>query len=143
MDLRNQRGPKSKYPLLGAFESELEDGLTDSHRTVLPTHLFEDGRRPVSPPIYVEEPPTDPRAMLWPAPEKPKHPVVRRAERWLDRVGRWVGPRISNEEVGDGLERIARLARAGAPAWMLYAMMGATIFWVLAHGMQDFFLRRD
>ena len=143
MAIRNQREPKPKLPMLSAFgpDGELEDGLTDSHRPVLSSALVKDGS-PRAPFLVLPEPTTEPQGMAWVFSEQAKHPVVRRAGRFLDRVSRWIDPRIANEEIGDAMERIERLARAGAPAWVLYALMGASAFWVLAHAVQDCFRRR-
>ena len=143
MAIRNEREPKPKFPMLSAFgpDGELEDGLTDSHRPVLSSALVKEGK-PGAAPLMLLEPTTEPRGMAWVFSAQAKRPVVRRAGRFLDRMSQWVDPRIANEEIGDAMERIERLARAGAPAWVLYALMGASGFWVLAHAVQDFFRRR-
>jgi hypothetical protein len=130
--MATQHEPKPKFPLLSAFEleGEVEDGLTDSHRPVL-----RQGRRV---PLVGLEPVTDPLAVpAWAPPEATLHPTVRRAEWGLALVGRFVGTRIANEEIGDALERMGRVARAGAPKWVLYAMAGVSTYWVLVHAVRE------
>jgi hypothetical protein len=127
-----QHEPNLKFPLLSAFELEgnVEDGLTDSHRTVLRT-------TPV-PPLVSPEPVTEPRALAaWAPAQEAMHPVVRRAERWLGFLGRFIDSRLANEELGEALERMNRVARAGAPAWVLYSMTGVSAFWTLTHAVRE------
>ena len=125
-----QHEPDPRFPLLSAFELEgdVEDGLTASHRPVFGM------------PLLGLEPVTEPQALAaWaPAsPPEPAHPVVQRAERWLGLLGRLVDARIANEEVGDALERMSQVARAGAPGWALYGMACVSTFWVLVHGVRE------
>jgi hypothetical protein len=126
-----QHEPDSKFPLLSAFELEgdVEDGLTSSRRPVL--------RTPV-PPLVSLEPVTEPQAQVaWAPDREAMPPVVRRAERWLGFLGRFIDSRIANEELGDALERMSRVARAGAPAWVLYSMAGVSAFWALTHAVRE------
>ena len=44
-----------------------------------------------------------------------------------------VPPRISHEEIGDAMERIARMIAAGQASWRVYLLIAATAFWVLIH----------
>lgn len=128
--------PEPKFPLLSAFElaGEVEDGLTSSHR---PVYVVAPGQRmPV--PLVDLEPVTEPQALAaWATPQEAMHPAVRRAERCFSFVGRFVDPRTANEEMGDALERMSRLAEAGAPVWMLYGMAGVAVFWTLVHAVRE------
>lgn len=143
MDIQHMHDPRQQFPLLSAFgmEGDVEDGLTNSRRPVLAADLSRREREP--------EPPLGPRAsgldeedsLVRVSPMAPVHPVVRRVEGLLGRVGRCVTLRVANEEMGDALERIHKLAGAGAPAWMLYAQAGVTAFWALVHTVQDAAIR--
>lgn len=58
-------------------------------------------------------------------------------EGFLGWWGRYASARVANEELGDALELLHKLAGAGVPAWMLYAQAGVSAFWALVHTVQD------
>lgn len=142
MDVQHPPEPGSRFPLLSAFgmEGDVEDGLTDSRRQVLAAD-FRSAREAQ----VVHEPrshaplpePEEEISQTWLSPVAPEYRVVRRVGWFLDAVGRWVDPRIANEELGDALERIHQVAGARAPAWVLYAMAGVSAFRVLSHAAQE------
>lgn len=135
MNVQHPHDPRQAFPLLSAFgmEGDVEDGLTDSHRPVLAADLCRKGpERPLEPQETGEE-----EGLLWVAPAAPEHPVVRRVEGFLGLWGRWASARVANEELGDALELIHKLAGVGVPAWMLYAQAGVSAFWALVHTVQD------
>jgi hypothetical protein len=145
MGIQHTHDPRQEFPLLSAFgmEGDMEDGLTPTHRPVLAAELSRRERGP-RPPVDVPGPGRDEEEedfLVWVPPTAPVHPVVRRVEGWLGRVGRCVSERVANEELGDVLERLHKLAGAGAPAWMLYAQAGVSGFWALVHTAQDATLR--
>ncbi|QRK11495.1 hypothetical protein JQX13_16310 [Archangium violaceum] len=142
MEVHYPPEPGSRFPLLSAFgmEGDVEDGLTDSRRQVLAADL-RGGRGTLG--VHAPRPhtplpePEGETSRTWLSPVAPEYRVVRRVAWFLDGVGRWVDPRIANEEVGDALERIHQVAGARAPAWVLYAMAGVSAFRVLTHAVQE------
>jgi hypothetical protein len=99
--------------------------------------------KPVVPPLLLAEPMTDPHGAPWlpEAPPKPRGPRgLQRAGRFLEVVGAGMTRRIANEELGDALERLDKVAGAGAPAWVLYAMAGVSAFWAATHAAQELVL---
>ncbi|WP_257461963.1 hypothetical protein [Archangium lipolyticum] len=156
MDVRDlyERERRARMPLLSAFDmqGEIEDGLTDSRRTVFRAVPCEPQRpEPLPPPMLLDpEPVTDPFSMAWvargvPAEEQARQesrfPAVRRAGRFLDLVSVGTTRRVSNEEIGDALERLDRVAAAGAPTWVLYLMVSVTALWVATHSVQELTFR--
>jgi hypothetical protein len=141
MDIQHQQA----FPLLSAFgmEGDLEDGLTDSHRPVLAVDLCRRAREPGLPPgVQASGQEADSEdARVWVSPAAPVHEVVRRVEGFLGWWGRYASARVANEELGDALELLHKLAGAGVPAWMLYAQAGVSAFWALVHTVQDAALR--
>ncbi|MGZ3456952.1 MAG: hypothetical protein ACXU86_00430 [Archangium sp.] len=133
MDVQHAR---PEFPLLSAFgmNGDVEDGLTDSRRLVLPAALFITRGEP-GPEGWQPEP--EPGPLVGIAPPGSASAVLRRAEGWFERVGRWVSPRIANEELGDALECLRQVAAAGAPAWVLYRMAGRAVSWAALHAVQD------
>lgn len=49
--------------------------------------------------------------------------------------------RISDEEIGDALELIARFVAEGRPRRFIYLKIATTIFWVLVHTVRDWIAR--
>ncbi|HYO71479.1 MAG TPA: hypothetical protein VEU33_35900 [Archangium sp.] len=139
MNVQHPHDPRQAFPLLSAFgmEGDVEDGLTDSHRPVLAADL---SRKAQERPLESQEPGQE-DGLLRVDPVGPEHPVVRRVEGFLGLWGRWASSRVANEELGDALELIHKLAGVGVPAWMLYAQAGVSAFWALAHTVQDAALR--
>ncbi|HEX5751272.1 MAG TPA: hypothetical protein VFZ09_33925 [Archangium sp.] len=139
MNVQYPYDPRQAFPLLSAFgmEGDVEDGLTDSHRPVLAAEL---SRKAHEPSLEPQEPGQE-DGLVWVEPAAPVNPVVRRVEGFLGLWGRWASARVANEELGDALELIHKLARAGVPAWMLYAQAGVSAFWALVHTAQDAALR--
>ncbi|KFA92994.1 hypothetical protein [Archangium violaceum] len=138
MNVQHPLDPRQAFPLLSAFgmEGDVEDGLTDSHRPVLAADLCRKApERPLEPQESEQE------DGPWVDPVCPPHPVVRRVEGFLGRWGRWSSARVANEELGDALELIHKLAAVGVPGWMLYAQAGVAAFWALVHTVQDAALR--
>lgn len=137
MDIQHQQ----TFPLLSAFglEGDVEDGLTDSHRPVLATDLCRRAREPELPAGVQASGQED--SLVWVSPAAPVHEVVRRVEGFLGWWGRCASARVANEELGDALELIHKLAGAGVPVWMLYAQAGVSAFWALVHTVQDAALR--
>jgi hypothetical protein len=113
---------RPKLPVLDAFSLDgvYEDGLTDSRRSVFTEALV----RVPSPP-----PPIPPLPIPPPAPP----PVFVRAQRTFDVLGPYLPSRIANEQIGDALESIHEMVRAGAPKWKVQAKVARTLFWLLAH----------
>lgn len=161
MDVRHRNGSREKFPMLSAFGEDegLEDGLTDSRRTVLseevripeaPVSLAPPARMPrrisrefarelareLAPELMME-PRTDPHGAPWLAHEPVNRPGLPGARALLNGVGRALPVRIANEELGDALERLDRVALAGAPAWVLYAMAGVSACWATTHAVQE------
>ncbi|HEY0096691.1 MAG TPA: hypothetical protein VGB96_20335 [Archangium sp.] len=138
MDIQHQQA----FPLLSAFgmDGDLEDGLTDSHRPVLAADLTRRPREPEPPPA-VQASGQEEDALAWVSPAAPVHHVVRRVEGFLGLLGRCASTRVANEELGDALELLHKLAGVGVPAWMLYAQAGMSAFWALVHTAQDAALR--
>jgi len=139
MNVQHPYDPRQAFPLLSAFgmEGDVEDGLTASHRPVLAAELSRQTQeRPLEPQELEQE-----DGLVWVSPAAPEHPVVRRVEGFLGRWGRWASARVANEELGDALELIHKLAGVGVPAWMLYAQAGVSAFWALVHTVQDAALR--
>lgn len=58
---------------------------------------------------------------------------LQRATYALDALSTLVPKRISSEEIGDALEAIDRLMKAGRPKWFIYTKVATTYFWVLLH----------
>ncbi len=157
MDVRElyERERRARMPLMSAFDlqGEIEDGLTDSRRTVFRAIPCEPERpeQLAPPPMLLDpEPVTDPFSMAWvsrgvPAEESARQPslfpAVRRAGRFLDLVSLGTTRRVSNEEIGDALERLDKLAAAGAPTWVLYMMASMTALWVATHSVQELAFR--
>jgi hypothetical protein len=139
MNVQHTQDPRQAFPLLSAFgmEGDVEDGLTDSHRPVLAADLSRGGHEPLPEP----QAPEQEEGLLWAAPAHTVHPVVRRVEDFLGLVGRCTNARVANEELGDALELLHKLAGVGVPAWMLYAQAGVSAFWALVHTVQDAALR--
>jgi hypothetical protein len=71
------------------------------------------------------------RVTVW----HPAHaePAIARAAWTFDVLSLIVPPRISNEEVGDAMERISSMVAAGQAPWRAYLLMVMTVFWVLVH----------
>jgi len=143
MDIQHPKRPRRQFPVLSAFglEEGVEDGLTPSHRPVLDAELC--WEREPQPPSEARAPRLEEEedSLVWVSPGAPVHQVVRRVEGLLGLVGRCVTVRVAGEELGDALERIHKLAGAGAPAWMLYAQAGVSALWALVHTVQDAALR--
>jgi hypothetical protein len=135
MNVQHSQDPRKAFPLLSAFgmEGDVEDGLTDSHRPVLAADLSRKGHEPSLEP----QAPGQEDALGWASPPALAHPVVRRVEGFLGLLGRCANARVANEELGDALELIHKLAGVGVPAWMLYAHAGVSAFWALVHTVQD------
>ena len=134
MDIQHQQA----FPLLSAFgmDGDMEDGLTDSHRPVLAADLCRRPRVP-EPPSGVQASSHEEDALAWVSPAAPVHQAVRRVEGFLGLLGRCASARVANEELGDALELVHKLAGVGVPAWMLYAQAGVSAFWALVHTVQD------
>lgn len=58
---------------------------------------------------------------------------VERARVALDLLSAMVPARIANEEIGDALEIIHRMAAAKCPKWRIYLRVATTFFWVSVH----------
>ncbi|WNG41299.1 hypothetical protein F0U61_52120 [Archangium violaceum] len=141
MNVQHPLEPAQMFPLLSAFgiEGDVEDGLTDSRRQVLTADFMRGhGARGIhGPQPQVALPVREESSQVGLSPVAPESRVVRRVGWFLDVVGRWVDPRIANEELGDALERIHKVAGARAPAWVLYAMAAVSAFRVLTHAVQE------
>lgn len=135
MNVQHTQDPRQAFPLLSAFgvEGDVEDGLTASHRPVLDADLRRKGHEP-SPGLQAPE---QDDSLVWASPSAPEHQVVRRVEGFLGLLGRCTSARVANEELGDALELLHKLAGVGVPAWMLYAQAGVSAFWALVHTVQD------
>ena len=48
-----------------------------------------------------------------------------------------VPKRLADEEIGDALERIARLAREGRPKWQIYVKGASAVFFVLLNWLRE------
>ncbi|HZI06569.1 MAG TPA: hypothetical protein VEZ71_21245, partial [Archangium sp.] len=59
------------------------------------------------------------------------------ARRLFDAMGAHLSPRISAEELGDALEVLQKMVKAGQPKWKIQARILSTLFWVSAHSVQD------
>lgn len=140
MDIQHMHDPRQQFPLLSAFgmEGDVEDGLTNSHRPVLAAELAWSEREP-EPRLDARAPERDEEDSI--VRVSPVHQVMRRVEGLLGWVGRCVTARVANEELGDALERIHKLAGAGAPGWMLYAQAGVSALWALVHTVEDAAIR--
>jgi hypothetical protein len=79
-----------------------------------------------------------PRAVKKPSPLsrllRPAGPrTVETATYLLDIVSALVPKRISNEEIGDALEIICSMQKAGRPKWLVYLKVVTTFWWVILH----------
>jgi hypothetical protein len=61
--------------------------------------------------------------------------TVDRATYALDLLSSLVPSRIANEEIGDALEIIHQLTKAGRPMLSVYLRVATTFFWVLVHSL--------
>lgn len=59
--------------------------------------------------------------------------TVEKAMYLLDIASALVPKRISNEEIGDALETIDRMQKAGRPKWLVYLKVVTTFWWVFLH----------
>jgi hypothetical protein len=144
MDIQHSHDPRRQFPLLSAFgmEGDVEDGLTNSHRPVLAADLSRGEREPeLLPGVRAPRLDEEEDSLVWVPAVAPVFQVVHRVEGFLGLVGRCVSVRVANEELGDALERLHKLAGAGVPAWMLYAQAGMSAFWALVHTVQEAAIR--
>ena len=58
-------------------------------------------------------------------------------QRLFDAMGMHLPQRISTEELGDALEALQQMVRAGQPKWRIQMRILSTLFWVSAHTVQD------
>jgi hypothetical protein len=59
--------------------------------------------------------------------------ISARSRRILESWGAWLPAKLEREEIGDALEKIDRLAAAGASAWAIRGVVLKTIFWTTLH----------
>lgn len=62
---------------------------------------------------------------------------ITRAERTLSRLATLLPHRVRQEEIGDALEVIVALKKAGCPAFTLWLVVCSTIFWAVLNGLRE------
>lgn len=55
----------------------------------------------------------------------------------LQVVGWFIPERVMEEEAGDLLERVHKMAQEGVPAWMIYVKSSASILWILVNAIRQ------
>jgi len=128
--MNDEHKPESTY---GDEWFALEDGLTSSRRNVLgggyaPHRASVSSAAPAR--MQAARPLT-----LTSTPEQSE--LLLEARRLFDAMGAHLSPRISAEELGDALEVLQKMVKAGQPKWKIQARILSTLFWVSAHSVQD------
>jgi hypothetical protein len=109
----------------------LEDGLTSSRRNVLGgTYAPRHASVPSTASASAARP-----ATLARVPEQSE--LLLEARRLFDAMDMHLPQRISAEELGDALEALQKMVRAGQPKWKIQTRILSTLFWVSAHSVQD------
>ena len=128
--MNDEHKPESTY---GDEWFALEDGLTSSRRNVLGGR-FAPHRASVSSAAPARMQAARPLT-LTSTPEQSE--LLLEARRLFDAMGAHLSPRISAEELGDALEVLQKMVKAGQPKWKIQARILSTLFWVSAHSVQD------
>ncbi|HYO74583.1 MAG TPA: hypothetical protein VEU33_51765 [Archangium sp.] len=128
--MNDEHKPESTY---GDEWFALEDGLTGSRRNVLgATYVPLRACVPSAAPVRKEAAPPVALARF---PEQSE--LLREAQRLFDALGTRLPRRISAEELGDALEALQQMVRAGQPKWRIQMRILSTLFWVSTHTVQD------
>ena len=128
--MNDEHKPESTY---GDEWFALEDGLTGSRRNVLGATYV---------PLRASVPSVAPArkqaarpAALARLPDQAE--LLLEARRLFDAMGVHLPQRINAEELGDALEVLQRMVRAGHPKWRIQMRILSILFWVSAHTAQD------
>ncbi len=128
--MNDEHKPESTY---GDEWFALEDGLTGSRRNVLGASYVP--LRASVPSAVPARKQAAPAAALARFPEQSE--LLLEARRLFDAMGVHLPQRISAEELGDALEALQQMVRAGQPKWRIQMRILSTLFWVSAHTVQD------
>ncbi|HEX5745390.1 MAG TPA: hypothetical protein VFZ09_04045 [Archangium sp.] len=129
--MNDEHKPESTY---GDEWFALEDGLTGSRRNVLGAPYVPLRASSVASAAPARKQ-AAPAAALARLPEQSE--LLLEARRLFDAMGVHLPQRISAEELGDALEALQRMVRAGESTWRIQMRILSTLFWVSAHTVQD------